>query len=298
MRSLLPVVAALGLAACNHASSAEPEAQGVAAPSASASSVAAPAAPVTPPETLAKLKAAAAGSQRLDKEKERDKYLHPVETLAFFGLKDDMTVVELSPDKGEWSSMLAPVLAEKGHLRLATGDRISEWAKSAAFLSDRMAKDPSTFGKIETVKTNWMQCDVRLGPDASADMVVTFRNMHDWLGNDVADKVVDAVHRVLRPGGIFGVTDHRGKPGAPTDAASLGDEGGAYVPEAFMIAFVEKAGFRFLEKSEINANPKDTKDYPKGALTLPPQFALGDKDKARYAAIGESDCMTLKFMRL
>jgi predicted methyltransferase len=122
--------------------------------------------------------------------------------------------------------------------------------------------------------------------------------MHDWLGAEVADKILTAAHAVLKPGGTFALTDHRGKPGAPTDPRSLSDEGGAYVPEAFMIETVEKAGFKLVAASEINANPKDTKDWPKGALTLPPQFALGEKDRAMYAAIGETDCMTLRFMRL
>jgi predicted methyltransferase len=299
MRQPLCVLAfAVALAACKSSTSAQPEATGGAAPTAPASAAPTFAPPVTPPETLAKLKAAVQAPYRLDREKERDRYLHQAETLAFFGVRDDMTVVELSPDKGTWTSVLAPVLAEKGHLRVANGDRLTEWPKSVEFLADRFAKDPAVFGKVEVIKTNWAKCDLRLGPDASADMVVTFRNMHDWLGEEVADKVVAEAHRVLRPGGIFGLTDHRAKPGSPTDPQSLSDTGGAYVPEDFMIALVEKAGFRLIDKSEINANPKDTKDYPKGALTLPPQYALGDKDKAKYAAIGETDCMTLKFMRM
>jgi predicted methyltransferase len=267
-----------------------------AAPSAPASS-ALPEPPVSTPATDAKLKAAVAGPQRLAKEAARDKYLHPIETLEFFGLRDDATVVELTPYKGQWTAVLASVLAEKGHLRLAI-DRITEGPKTQESLAERIAKDEAHFGKVETVMTNWARCDTTLGPDGSADMVLSFRNMHDWMGLEVADRVVLAAHRVLKPGGIFALTDHRAKPGAATDPDSLSDPGGAYVPEDFMIAFVEKAGFRLVGKSEINANPKDTKDYPEGALTLPPWYALGDKDRAKYTAIGESDCMTLKFQRL
>jgi predicted methyltransferase len=159
------------------------------------------------------------------------------------------------------------------------------------------ARELFGFCGVDTVKTNWAKCGVTLGPDGSADIVVTFRNMHDWLGAEVADKVLAAVHAVLKPGGTFALTDHRANPGIATDPKTLSDEGGAYVPQAFMIDTVEKAGFKLVASSEINANPKDTKDWPKGALTLPPQYALGDKDRAKYTAIGESDCMTLRFVR-
>lgn len=282
--------------ACNGASrtSASTADSGAGAPVASSTAGTS----VTPPETLEALRTAVAGANRTDKERARDPWLHPVETLAFFGLRGDMTVVELSPDKGQWTAVLAPVLHDGGKLRVANGDRISEWPKSNDLLADRFAKSPELFGRVETVKTNWTKCGVSLGPDGSADMVVTFRNMHDWFGMEVADKVLAAVHAVLKPGGTFGLTDHRAKPGTATDPRTLSDEGGAYVPQDFMIATVEKAGFKLVATSEINANPKDTKDWPRGALTLSPQFALGDKDREKYAAIGESDCMTLRFERL
>jgi predicted methyltransferase len=276
---------------------APPPAGSAPAPPAPASSSTAATA-VTPPATREALRAAAGDPRRSDAERARDRWLHPDETLAFFGLRDDMAVIELSPDKGQWTAVLAPVLHDRGHLRIATGDRISEWAKSADILAARMSKDPGAFDRVEVTKTNWMKCGGTLGPDGSADMVLTFRNMHDWLGSEVADKILAAAHAVLKPGGTFGLTDHRGKPGAPTDARSLSDEGGAYVPQDFMIETVEKAGFKLVASSEVNANPKDTKDWPKGALTLPPQLALGDKDRTKYAAIGETDCMTLRFARL
>jgi predicted methyltransferase len=189
------------------------------------------------------------------------------------------------------------VLSERGLYRLANGDPISEGATPRPYLRGRFEQAPALFGKVEEVKTDWTKDGQSLGPDGSADMVLTFRNMHDWLGEGVGERVLAAAHRVLKPGGVLGLTDHRGKDDGPTDAKAFSDVGGAYVPEPFMIAFVEKAGFAFAAKSDINANPRDTKDYPKGALTLPPWYALGSVDRAKYEAIGEGDCMTMRFTR-
>jgi predicted methyltransferase len=254
---------------------------------------AAPAAPTT----AEKLRAAARSQRRRAKDPPRDRYVHPVETLEFFGLRDDMRVVEISPYAGYWTELLAPVVADRGHLRVANGDPISEGVTPRAYLKGRFDQAPDLFGKVEVITTDWTKDGQSLGPDESADLVLTFRNMHDWLGEGAAERVLAAAHRVLRPGGTLALTDHRGKDDGPTDARSFSDEGGAYVPEPFMIALVEKAGFALAGRSEINANPIDTKDYPKGALALPPIFAHGDTDRARYEAIGEGDCMTLKFTR-
>ncbi|HEX8791769.1 MAG TPA: methyltransferase domain-containing protein [Polyangiaceae bacterium] len=218
---------------------------------------------MTPPATDAKLRAAVAGPQRLDKETARDKDTHPVETLESFGLRDDATVVELTPYRGQWTAVLAPVLAEKGHLRLAV-DRLTEGPKTQESLDQRIAKDEAHFGKPVTVMSNFGKCDVTLGPDGSADMVVSFRNMHDWMGAEVADRVVQAVHRVLKRGGIFALTDHRAKPGAATDPDTLSDPGGAYVPEDFMIAFVEKAGFRLSREVGDQREPEGHQRLPAG----------------------------------
>ncbi len=250
--------------------------------------------------TEAKLRASLTGAQRTDPEKARDVYRHPLETLEFFGLRDDMTVVELSPGNGWFTAVLAPVLAERGKLRVAgsdpNGPPEKESTQHARELAARMSKDSASFGKVETLVVNWRSPDLSFGPDGSADMVLTFRNAHNWLAAGMADKVLAAARKVLKPGGILGVTDHRAKPDAPTDAKTFEETG--YVPEAYLVKVVEGAGFKLVGKSEINANPKDTKDYPKGVWTLPPTYELKDVDHAKYEAIGESDRMTLKFVKL
>ena len=220
-----------------------------------------------------KVAQALAGEWRGVEARQRDVYRHPKETLAFFGLKDDMHVVEMSPGSGWYTAILAPVLAARG--RLSVTSRF-----------DELAKRPDIFGRVEV--TSPMQ----LGAAGSADMVLTFRNLHNWVGEHGEEQdVLARVFAVLKPGGIFGLVDHRAK----ADAVPPGAAG--YLREDWVIGNVEKAGFRFLAKSEINANPRDTKDYPKGVWTLPPSYALGTTDRAKYQAIGESDRMTLKFVK-
>jgi predicted methyltransferase len=246
----------------------------------------------------AKLRAALEGPQRTLAERARDVHRHPRETLEFFGLRDDMSVIELAPGEGWYTAVLAPVLAERGKLGATTADPNgppeSESTKSAKALLARFTSAANSSGHVRAVVINW-KTDVSLGPDRSADMVLTFRNAHNWLGGKMFDKVLAATFKVLKPGGILGLTDHRANPGGPTAAKAIGDTG--YVPEAYLIEQVEAAGFKLAAKSEINANPKDTKDYPKGVWTLPPTYALGDVDRARFTAIGESDRMTLKFVK-
>jgi predicted methyltransferase len=260
-------------------------------PSASAS----PAAP--DPATDAKLRASLAGGQRTDKEKARDVYRHPLETLEFFGLRDDMTVVEISPGGGWYTAVLAPVLRDKGKLVVAggdpNGDPKSEGTKNAQELQARFQQMPQAFDRVQAVVVK--DSGVSFGPSESAEMVLTFRNFHNWVGSPMMDKILGASFAVLKHGGILGVTDHRANPGGPTDPKTVDDTG--YVPEDYVIQTVEKAGFKLAGKSEVNANPKDTKDYPKGVWTLPPTYELGDQDHAKYEAIGESDRMTLKFVK-
>jgi predicted methyltransferase len=253
----------------------------------------------TPAAVDAKIRASLAGPQRLDAEKARDVYRHPRETLEFFGLRDEMNVVELNAGEGWYTAVLAPVLAEHGKLTVTTSDPNgspdNESTQYAKKLYDRFAKDPATFGKVSPIVVKWKGDAVSLGPDGSADMVLTFRNAHNWLGAGLFDKVLAATFKVLKPGGVLGITDHRANAGGPTDAKTIDDTG--YVPEAFVIQQVEAAGFKLAGKSEINANPKDTKDYPKGVWTLPPTYELKDVDRAKYQAIGESDRMTLRFVK-
>jgi len=249
--------------------------------------------------TTTKLKQSLAGAQRPDKEKARDAYRHPLETLTFFGLKDDMTVVELSPGSGWYSAVLAPVLREKGKLIVAggdpNGDPKSEGTKNAQALAARFKETPTAFDKVQTVVIKRDQ-PWELGPEGSADMVVTFRNFHNWADGKGSDsKDLGYIFKVLKHGGVLGIEDHRAKPGTAFDAKVVDDTG--YIPEEYVIKTVEAAGFKLAGKSEVNANPKDTKDYPKGVWTLPPTYEMGEKDHAKYEAIGESDRMTLKFVK-
>jgi predicted methyltransferase len=251
------------------------------------------------PATEAKLASVLTGNQRTAEERARDAHRHPRETLEFFGVHENMTVIELSAAKGWYTAILGPLLSEKGKLAVTNADpngpADSEGTKNAKSLLDRFAKDPSSFGKVSTIVTNWKRDEVSLGPDGSADMVLTFRNLHGWIANGVADKVLAASFRVLKPGGILGVEEHRAKPDGSSEPKVIGDTG--YVPEALVVKLAEKAGFKITGASEVNANPKDTKDYPKGVWTLPPTLSLGETDKEKYLAIGESDRMTLKFVK-
>jgi predicted methyltransferase len=244
----------------------------------------------------AKLQVAVASSDRPADEVARDKWRHPIQTLEFFGLRDNMTVVELWPGGGWYTAILAPVVAEKGKLVVtnmdpngAADDHSTQMAKQYAA---RLAAKPSDFSRVEVCVIH-PPADITLGPDGSADAVLTFRNVHNWVGAGIADKVFAAAFRVLKPGGVLGVEEHRA--GADADPTKAGDTG--YVPEAFVIDLAQKAGFRLDGRSEINANPKDTKDWPKGVWTLPPVLRLGDQDRAKYEAIGESDRMTLRFRK-
>jgi predicted methyltransferase len=264
----------------------------------SAPPAAAPAAPVADgpapavdAATDAKLRASIASSDRPAAEVARDKWRHPAETLEFFGLRQDMTVVELWPGGGWYTAILAPLLAEKGKLVVTNTDPNGPGENAKSYAA-RLASKPNDFGKVE-VKIINPPADVSLGADGSADAVLTFRNFHNWVHDGMADKVLAASFRVLKSGGIFGVEEHRAK--ADADPAKIGDTG--YVPEAMVIDLAQKAGFRLEGRSEINANPNDTKDYPKGVWTLPPVLRLGDTDRAKYEAIGESDRMTLRFRK-
>jgi predicted methyltransferase len=245
----------------------------------------------------AKLRAAIDGPQRPAAEKARDTYRHPRETLEFFGLQPNMTVVELSPGGGWYTSILAPVLKDQGHLFVAGSDPNGppgEGTQNARELQARIQKSPDAFGNVGYVVMK-RDTELSLGPDGSADMVLTFRNLHNWVEGKATDKILGAAFKVLKHGGVLGLTDHRANANGPTDPKSVGDTG--YIPEAEAIRIVTAAGFKLADKSEINANPKDTKDYPKGVWTLPPTYELGDKDHAKYEAIGESDRMTLKFVK-
>ncbi|MBQ5946190.1 class I SAM-dependent methyltransferase [Massilia sp. ST3] len=239
------------------------------------------------------LKAAIAGEHRSAANKARDVYRHPYETLSFFGIKPNMTVVELSPGGGWYTEILAPYLRDKGKLIVAGGAMVPE-NRGAMALKQKFDGAPAVYGKaVPAVFAP--PSTYQIAPPNSADMVLTFRNLHNWVGNgDEAFKnTLKEIHKVLKPGGVLGVEEHRLPASMQQDAkASSG-----YMHEAWVIKTVEGAGFKLAGKSEVNANPKDTADHEKGVWTLPPVLANKDKDREKYLAIGESDRMTLKFVK-
>ncbi len=233
------------------------------------------------------LKNAVDSTSRSAKDRARDQYRHPLETLTFFGIKPDMTVVEIWPGGGWYTDILAPYLHDDGKLYAAVSQ-----GENAAEYKKKLADDPARFGKV--IVTQMDPPDhLQIAPAGSADMVLTFRNVHNWMRGGNGEAVFKAIYKALKPGGILGVVEHRGDPSKPQDPKAAS----GYVREDFVITMAEEAGFILAGKSDINANPKDTKDYPKGVWTLPPSLAMKDVDKAKYLAIGESDRMTLKFLK-
>ncbi|MEH2159821.1 MAG: class I SAM-dependent methyltransferase [Nostoc sp.] len=229
-------------------------------------------------------------SHRSLANRDRDKYRHPAQTLEFFGLRPNMTVVELWPGSGWYTEILAPFLAPKGQL-IVTNFAPST-SKPALAFQQKLAANPEVFGKVKVVEINPPK-ELTLAPDNSVDLVLTFRNIHNWVKAGYDEQVYAAAYKALKPGGILGVEEHRAKPDISLEESIKT----GYMSELGIIAAVEKAGFKLVGKSEINANPKDTKDYPGGVWTLPPTLSQGQKDKKRFLAIGESDRMTLKFVK-
>ncbi|UZJ61694.1 methyltransferase [Pseudomonas sp. KU26590] len=233
------------------------------------------------------------GNWRLPQNAARDQYRHPEQTLTFFGLRPDQTVIEITPGNGWYSELLAPLLNDKGHYVAAIVDPATsdDAKKSADSLKQKYAADPAHYSKVAVVAYA-PQAPV-FGKPGSADTVLTFRNVHNWVdaGNEAA--TFKAFYEVLKPGGTLGVVDHRAKPG--TTAKDNAQNG--YLPTDYVIKLAQNAGFTLAGQSEINANPKDTKDYPDGVWTLPPALVKGEQDKAKFLAIGESDRMTLRFIK-
>ncbi len=245
------------------------------------------------------LKAAIAGPQRTEAYAARDTYRHPYETLSFFGIRPDMTVVELAPGGGWYTEILAPYLKDHGKLYAAhyPADSSSDYyRKSRASFEAKLKADPTHYGKVEITSFNPPDA-LNIAPAGSADLVVTFRNVHNWYmrggGDAKLDAAFGAVYTALKPGGVFGVVDHR----LPATRPAADQEDSGYMLESVIIAAAERAGLKLVEKSEINANPKDTADHPKGVWTLPPSLRGDEADQAKYKAIGESDRMTLKFVK-
>ena len=237
------------------------------------------------------LQAAVSGEHRSAKNKMRDQYRNPVETLKFFGFKDTMTVVEITPGGGWYTEILAPALKGNGKLYGAhypdTGED-NYYSNSRKKLEKKLASDP-IFSEVEL--TNFVpRKESELAPAGTADMVLTFRNLHNWKDAGVEQVFKDA-YRALKTGGVLGVVEHRLPEGGDPEKSR------GYVSQKKTIEQAKAAGFEFAGSSEVNANAKDKTTHPKGVWTLPPRLALEDKDKAKYLAIGESDRMTLKFVK-
>jgi len=246
--------------------------------------------------TETKLKTLLAGSQRSDANKARDAYRHPLETLKFFGVSQNMTVMEIWPAGGWWTEFLAPALAEKGRYVAAHFDEQATQAyyqRAVTGFKEKLAKDPELYGKVEM--TALMPSSGKTEPvkPGTMDMVLTFRNLHNWMAEGSSKTMFDIMYKSLKPGGYLGVEEHRGSTATEQDPKAAK----GYVREDYAIKLIEASGFKLVAKSEVNANVKDTKDYPAGVWTLPPSFREGDKDRAKYAAIGESDRFTLLFQK-
>jgi predicted methyltransferase len=250
--------------------------------------------------------AALRGSHRSSGVADRDQYRHPVETLAFFGFTPTMTVLDVGPGGrglglGYYTELLAPVLAKDGRYLATNGEPPStapapsthHWtAYEGVRFDDLLRAAPELYGKVQVIRVDYKAPKLNL--DGKVDMVLLMREVHMMKNWGTLDTWLREIHRALKPNGILGVEDHRAAPG--TDPEKCGTTG--YLPEAWVIAQVQAAGFKLLARSEINANPRDTREHPKGVWTLPPELALGDVDRDKYLAIGESDRMTLKFVKV
>lgn len=242
------------------------------------------------------LEEALAGDHRSEKNSARDQYRHPLETLTAFGVGADDTVVELWPGGGGWyTEILAPYLRDNGKLIAANFDPnsgVTFHATMDAKFKQKLAENPAVYDKVEIVPFGKPYQALPL-EDGSVDVVLTFRSSHNWMRDDAMEDVYRAAFKALKAGGTFGVVQHRARPDQPP----LWARKFGYMPEAYVVSIAEKVGFRLESSSEVNANDKDRKDYPDGVWTLPPSYRLGDQDREEYAAIGESDRMTLKFVK-
>src|SRR6202042_3683791 len=239
----------------------------------------------------AALTAAVASPARPAAAVARDKSRHPVEELTFFGISPKMNVVELWPGGGYWTDILGPYLAPSGHYTVALPPSGGEEGSGAARFRARIAAEKDRLGTIH--ETTLGPGHFEIAPPGSADLVLTFRNLHNWMNEGYADQALKACFTALKPGGILGIEEHRGRKDKPQDPKAKD----GYVREDYTIALMKKAGFVPAGSSEINANPKDTKDWVDGVWTLPPTLSQGDKDRAKYIAVGEADNFVLRFRK-
>ena len=245
-------------------------------------------------QALSQLQAVVASEHRLAANRARDPYRHPVETLSFFGIAPDMTVVELWPFGGWYAEILAPYLRDHGVYYAAAMDPQSTNPGDLRYnesLNTMLATRPDLYGKVRM--SVLAPGKMEIAPAGSADLVVSFRNIHNWAWAGIEKEVFAAAFRALKPGGVLGIVEHRNS----DPYYEPKQRGQAYVGEEYAVRLIESVGFRLAGRSNVNHNPKDTKDYPRGVWTLPPNYAEGDKDREKYTAIGESDRFTLKFVK-
>jgi len=255
------------------------------------------AAPAVFAQTDTALQAAIAAPHRTAESTARDAARKPYEVLEFFGVRPGATIVEISPGRsGYWTEILAPYLRERGVYYAAqyppdAKDGRPYWAEYHSEFRAKLDASPALYGKVQMSRFGKGYYDI--APPGSADLVLTFRNTHNWMADGYAEAAFAAFHRALKPGGILGVEGHRGRTDRPQDPQAAD----GYVREDYAIALAKKAGFELVAAGEMLANPRDTKDYAAGVWALPPTLRLGDRDRAKYVAIGESDKFLLKFRK-
>jgi predicted methyltransferase len=244
------------------------------------------------------LQVAIAGAHRTPANVARDSARHPYETLSFFGITPTQTVVELTPGGGWYTEILAPYLRERGQFIVAGDDPNSTVAykqRGAARLKAKFEAQPAVYDKVQVAVFDAEAGKLQYAKPGSVDLVLTFRNVHNWvqLGEAQTAAVFKSAFDALKPGGVLGLVDHR-RPAAQTQDAKASS---GYLHEAYVIKLAEAAGFKLAGASEVNANAKDKADHKNGVWALPPTFANKEVERDRYTAIGESDRMTLKFVK-
>lgn len=241
------------------------------------------------------LQALSEGAHRSAANIARNPARNPVATLEFFGLEPDMTLIEIGPSGGWYTEILAPYVRDHGRYygaHFSPNSPISYHRLNLENFEAKLLEHPDLYGKA-IIRHLLPPTELVIGPAEGADMALTFRNVHNWIMSGQEHDYFAAFYDALKPGGILGVVEHRAAPGSSVEIM----ETTGYVTEAYVKEIAAAAGFEFVESSEINANPRDIKDYPQGVWTLPPSYRLGDVDRDVYAAIGESDRMTLKFIK-
>jgi len=233
------------------------------------------------------------GPQRSAANVVRDLHRHPAETLAFFGIQAQHTVVEILPGSGGYyMEILAPWLRSKGQYVAANRDQsLPQYVPDHLKLLERLKTEPQLYDRV--LVTAFRADNHPIAPAGSADVVISFRNLHNWMEREEVVESLRAFHKALKPGGVLGIVDHRGR----TDQSQAQQMASGYVREDVAIALIEANGFQLTGRSEVNANPKDTKDHPEGVWALPPTYRMKDVDRAKFQAIGESDRFTLRFVK-